>query len=184
MAKNEKSGAGAAGKLVSLERLRTFGDPVLKQPTLLVTEFDDRLEKLAGLMFDVMEREEGVGLAAPQVGVRSRIMVWHNPDRTSERHVFVNPRILERSDAVQVQSEGCLSVPGCMVPVERAEEIVIEAQDLAGGEFRMELAGMLARIVQHEVDHLEGQLILDRTTAEERRKVLKQFRERTLDAES
>ena len=152
MAKNEKSGAGAAGKLVSLERLRTFGDPVLKQPTLLVTEFDDRLEKLAGLMFDVMEREEGVGLAAPQVGVRSRIMVWYNPDRTSERHVFVNPRILERSDAVQVQSEGCLSVPGCMV--------------------------------QHEIDHLEGQLILDRTTAEERRKVLKQFRERTLDAES
>jgi peptide deformylase len=183
MGKNDKAQAKAAQKPAPLESLRTFGDPVLKQPTLPVTEFDDRLQKLAGLMFAVMDREEGVGLAAPQVGVRTRIMVWRHPERPDERYVFVNPRIVERSDAVKVDTEGCLSVPGCTVPVERAEEIVVEAEDLAGDELRMELAGLMARIVQHEVDHLEGRLILDRTTAEERRRVLKEFRERVLRVE-
>ena len=183
MAKNDRTRVDAHTMPVPMERLRLFGDPVLKQPTLPVTEFDGRLEKLAALMFEVMDREEGVGLAAPQVGVRSRIMVWRHPERETERYVFVNPRILERSDIVTVESEGCLSVPGCTVPVERFEEIVVEAEDLAGDGLRMELSGLMARIVQHEVDHLEGRLILDRTTAEERLRVLKEFRERTLRSE-
>ena len=180
MANNERTKPKSSGT-APLERLRTFGDPVLKQPTLTVTEFDSRLERLAQLMLGVMEREDGVGLAAPQVGVRSRIMVWRHPEHENERYVFVNPRILDSSAAVSVDSEGCLSVPGCTVPVERAEEILVEAKDVFGEGIKMELVGLSARIVQHEMDHLEGRLILDRTTPEERRRVLKAFRESVLD---
>ena len=163
-----------------LERLRTFGDPALRQPTHPVTAFDGRLEKLAALMLQVMDREEGVGLAAPQIGVMSRIMVWRNPERESERYVFVNPRVVEASEADYTASEGCLSVPAGTVQVTRHEEVVVEAQDLTGETFQVRLAGLLARIVQHEIDHLDGRLILDRTSPEDRRRALKELRERTL----
>ena len=163
-----------------LEQLRVLGDPVLKQATTPVTVFDSKLEKLARMMLDVMEREEGVGLAATQVGVLSRVMVWKHPESDTERYVFVNPVIVERTEECCTESEGCLSVPGATMPVTRAEEVVVEAQDLTGETMRMQLTGMLARIVQHEVDHLDGYLILDRTSPEERRRVLCELRERSL----
>jgi peptide deformylase len=165
-----------------MEQLRTLGDPVLKQQTVPVTVFDSKLEKLARLMLDVMEREEGVGLAANQIGVLSRVLVWKHPEGDGERYVLVNPRILERSEACCTESEGCLSVPGASMEVTRAEEVVVEAQDLAGESMRMQVSGMAARIVQHEVDHLDGYLILDRTSPEERRRVFKELRERSLSA--
>ncbi len=163
-----------------VEQLRTLGDPVLRQPTNPVTVFDARLEKLAKNMVEIMQREDGVGLAANQVGVLSRMMVWRHPENEDEYYVYVNPQIVERSDACCVESEGCLSVPGATMPVERAEEVTVEAQDLSAGRFRVHLTGMLARIVQHEIDHLDGRLILDRTPPEERRRVLKELRERSL----
>jgi peptide deformylase len=163
-----------------LERLRTFGDPTLKQETHQVTVFDTRLERLARLMHDVMDREEGVGLAAPQIGMLSRVMVWRLPENETERYAFVNPRIVERSETSCTESEGCLSVPGATMEVTRAEEVVVEAQDLAGLPFQVRLSGLPARIVQHEIDHLDGRLILDRTSPEERRRVLKELRERAL----
>jgi peptide deformylase len=107
-------------------------------------------------------------------------MVWRHPENEDERYVFVNPEIVERSEACCTETEGCLSVPGATMPVSRAEEVVVEAQDLAAGEFRVHLGGLLARIVQHEIDHLDGHLILDRTSPEERRRVLTELRERTL----
>jgi peptide deformylase len=165
-----------------LEQIRTLGDPVLKQKANPVTVFDSKLEKLAGVMMDVMEREEGVGLAATQIGVLSRMIVWKHPESDTERYVFVNPDIIERSEACCTEPEGCLSVPGASMEVTRAEEIVVEAQDLAGESMHMHVTGMLARIVQHEVDHLDGYLILDRTSPEERRRVLKELRERSLAA--
>jgi peptide deformylase len=163
-----------------LENLRTFGDPVLKQVTGPVTVFDSRLEKLARVMFEVMEREEGVGLAAPQVGTLTRLMVWRDPENEDERHVYINPRIVAQSETCCTESEGCLSVPGTTMEVTRAEEIDVEAQDLTGAAFEVHLAGLLARIVQHEIDHLDGRLIVDRTSPEERRRVLKELRERSL----
>jgi peptide deformylase len=163
-----------------VERLRVLGDPVLRQPTHPVTAFDARLEKLAELMLDVMEREEGVGLAANQVGVLSRVMVWRHPENEDERYVFVNPRILEMSEECCTESEGCLSVPGATMEVARAEEVVVETQGLDAHAITVHLTGILARIVQHEIDHLDGRLILDRTSPEERRRVMKEFRERTL----
>ena len=166
----------------SLEQLRTFGDPVLRQETKSVTVFDHRLEKLAQVMLEVMDREEGVGLAAPQIGVLRRVMVWRHPEEDAERYVFVNPKIVERSEACSTQTERCLSVPEASMEVTRAEEVVVEAQDLRGEPLEVRLAGFLARIVQHEIDHLDGCLILDRTSPEERRRVLKELRERTLAA--
>jgi len=163
-----------------LERLRTFGDPTLRQTTRPVTDFDARIEKLAQLMFAVMEREEGVGLAAPQIGLLSRIMVWRHPEKDDERHVFVNPQIIERSEECCVETEGCLSLPGAIIEISRSQEILVEAQDTEGKPLQMKLEGMPARVVQHEVDHLDGCLILDRASPEDRRRVLSELRERSL----
>lgn len=174
-AKGPKRAQGAP-----LERLHILGDPALRQPTRPVTVFDGRLQKLAQIMMEVMDREEGVGLAAPQIGVASRVMVWRHPERETERHVFVNPRLVETSETSITDTEGCLSVPGGTVEVARHEEVVVEAQDLKGDVFQMRLTGLLARIVQHELDHLDGCLILDRTSPEERRRVLREIRERQL----
>ncbi len=168
---------------VPLERLRTFGDPALRQQTHAITAFDSRLEKLADTMLQVMRREEGVGLAAPQIGVLSRIMVWRDPEHEEAEHVFVNPQIISRSEECNTTGEGCLSVPGCTVEVERANEVVVTAQDLGGTPIELEASGLVARIMQHEIDHLEGRLILDRATPEERRRALKELRERALETD-
>jgi peptide deformylase len=172
------------GKTRPTEKLRVFGDPVLKQSCREVVDFDKHLEKLVAVMFDIMKREEGVGLAAPQIGLLKRITVWRHPEDEEQRFVFVNPTIVAHSEETTTESEACLSVPGVSMQVERADEVVVEAQDLKGQSFQMRITGYLARIVQHEVDHLEGRLILDRTTVEERRRVLKEYRERTLAGES
>jgi peptide deformylase len=165
-----------------VEQLRTLGDPVLRQATNRVTVFDSRLQKLAKSMMEVMLREEGVGLAANQVGVLARLFVWRHPENGDERYVYVNPEIVERSEACCTESEGCLSVPGATMQVSRSEEVIVEAQDLDGQPIRVHMTGLLARIMQHEIDHLDGRLIIDRTSPEERRRVLKELRERSLTA--
>jgi peptide deformylase len=180
MAKRKENQRSGSVRQVPLEHLRVFGDPVLKQVTIPVSAFDSRLQRLAETLFAVMEREEGVGLAAPQVGSLTRIMVWRHPENEEERYVYINPRILAESEECCTEPEGCLSVPGTTMEVARAEEIDVEAQDLAGTIFQAHLTGLLARIVQHEIDHLDGRLILDRTSPEERRRALKELRERAL----
>src|SRR3990170_1595343 len=115
MADPEDRKGAAQAQGAPLERLHIFGDPTLKEPTHPVTVFDGRLEKLAQIMMRVMEREDGVGLAAPQIGVASRLMVWRHPERDTELHVFVNPRIVESSETSITEIEGCLSVPGASV---------------------------------------------------------------------
>lgn len=163
------------------EQLRTFGDPTLKQKTREVTVFDARLKALSDLMFEVMEREGGVGLAAPQIGTLSRIMVWKNPEDNDASQTFVNPRIVLCSEEATSAEEGCLSVPGVQMQITRPDEVTVEFQDLSGVSFEVHLAGFPARVVQHEIDHLEGYLILDRCSKEERRRVLKELRERSLE---
>lgn len=163
----------------NLAQLRIFGDPVLRQPARPVTQFDDRLERLAKVMASTMEQEDGVGLAANQIGVLSRIIVWRLPEAEEDLNVFVNPVILKASESMVTDTEGCLSVPGVTVEVPRAEEVIVEAQDLRGRAFTVHLSGLAARIIQHEVDHLDGRLILDRTTPEERLRALRELRERT-----
>ena len=171
-------------KAVPLAQIRTLGDPVLRQQTKPVTAFDARLKKLAQVMMEVMVRDEGVGLAANQIGVVSRVMVWRNPDADEERYAWVNPVIVEESEARCTETEGCLSVPGAAMEVARAEEVVVECQDLSGEPLRVRLVGLPARIAQHEIDHLEGRLILDRASPEERRRVMKELREQALAVET
>jgi peptide deformylase len=166
---------------VPLERLRVLGDPELRSQTNEVIVFDARLQKLAETMLGVMHREDGVGLAAPQIGVLSRIMVWRHPDNEGEEYIFVNPHVVSCSEERETAGEGCLSVPYCTVEVERPTAVVVHAQDVSGTPIELEAEGLVARIVQHEIDHLDGRLILDRATPEERRRVLKEIRERALE---
>jgi peptide deformylase len=163
-----------------IDRLRVFGDPVLKQESRTVSDFGEELARLAKLMFEVMDREEGIGLAAPQIGIGKKLMVWRDPE-SEDRYALANPRITARSEGVDTETEGCLSLPGHAMEVPRADWVRVEAQDLDGNPVTLELSGYRARIMQHEVDHLEGRLILDRTTGEERRRVLRAIRERTLE---
>jgi peptide deformylase len=164
--------------------IRTLGDPVLKEQARSVTIFDEKLVRLAAQMAEAMDREEGVGLAATQLGVLSSIIVWRDPESDDELHTFVNPVITECSEACTTASEGCLSMPGMSVEVTRPDEVSVSAEDVWGVGLQMRLSGFSARIVQHEIDHLEGRLILDRATPEERLRALKERRERTLATDS
>jgi peptide deformylase len=163
-----------------IDKLRLFGDPLLKTESRTVSDFGEELSKLAQLMFEVMDREEGIGLAAPQIGIGKKLMVWRDPE-TDERYALANPRIVARSDDTETETEGCLSLPGHAMEVSRADWVRVEAQDLQGNPLTLEVSGYRARIMQHEVDHLEGRLILDRTSGDERRRVLRAIRERTLE---
>ncbi len=159
--------------------IRTVGDPVLRETCRDVTSFDAGLRRLAKDMLEIMDEAEGIGLAASQIGVIKRLIVCRDPD-TDEAFTFVNPTIVQRSQNECVGSEGCLSVPGFSVEVPRAEWVVMEACDVKGNPLRVEAKDIFARVLQHEIDHLEGRLILDRTSAEERRRVLKTIRDRKL----
>lgn len=142
-----------------------FGDPILRQKTTPVTEFDDDLRDLVEDMFRIMYEEEGLGLAAPQAGDGRRVFVLDVPAEHEDEHdlklVMVNPR-LETRGKIVASEEGCLSIPGIREKVNRPEEVRVVFQDLAGDEYELEAEGIVARAVQHEFDHLEGILFVDR----------------------
>ena len=157
--------------------IRQFGDPVLKSRATPVKEFDEQLEKLAQDMLATMREHEGVGLAANQVGRLKRILVAAIED---EEFVIVNPVIEDRSEEAAKETEGCLSIPGIHVGVERPTAITISGSDAAGNPVRMEVTDLLARVFQHEVDHLDGVTILERTDRESRKAAMRELRERLL----
>jgi peptide deformylase len=145
-------------------------------PARPVELFDDDLARLADKMAHLMRDAHGVGLAATQVGVLQRLFVFQVAAE-EEARAIVNPEITKRSKVVEVADEGCLSLQGVLVPVERALDVTIEGQDLEGAPLRLELDEMDARVVQHELDHLDGVLILERTTDEARRGALATLRQ-------
>ena len=161
--------------------IRMFGDPVLKVRATPVKDFDESLERLAEDMKRVMREAEGVGLAANQIGRLKRIFVAAYEDE-GEVHEFaiVNPMIEERSEACEKNIEGCLSIPETRVEVERSCAVTISGKDPSGTPVRIEAEGLLARIFQHEIDHLDGILILDRTDRESRKNAMREIRERML----
>lgn len=161
---------------VALE-IKTFGDPVLKTRAAKVKEFDDALLRLTEEMLVTMHDREGVGLAANQVGRLRRVLVAAVEE---DEYVVVNPVIEAFSDETEVLAEGCLSIPGIQVEVERPVAITLSGQDAAGEDLRLEVEGLLARVFQHEVDHLDGVLILDRTDRESRKAALREWREHLL----
>jgi len=161
--------------------MRTFGDPVLKTRAAPVEDFDEALERLAEEMLATMREQEGVGLAANQVGRLKRILVAAVED---DEYVLVNPVIEEASETTKSGPEGCLSIPGIQVVVERPTMIKISGRDVSGKPIKIEVEGLLARIFQHEVDHLDGVLILDRTDRASRKAAMREWRERLLAQQS
>ncbi len=157
--------------------VKTFGDPVLKTRAARVKVFDDALLRLTEEMLVTMREREGVGLAANQVGRLRRVLVAGIEE---DEYVLINPVIEARSDETEVLPEGCLSIPGILVDVERPVAVTVSGQDAAGEEVRFEAEGLLARVFQHEIDHLDGVLILDRTDRESRKAALREWRERLL----
>ena len=157
--------------------IRTFGDPVLKTRAAPVETFDDALAHLAEEMLTTMREHEGVGLAANQVGRLRRILVAATED---EEYVIVNPQIEEAAQDTEKAVEGCLSIPDIQVEVERPTAVTLSGQDATGSPLRIETSGLLARIFQHELDHLNGVLILDRTDRESRKAAMREMRERLL----
>jgi peptide deformylase len=160
----------------ALSQVVKFGDPVLRSEASPVTEFDSDLAADAERMIALMRDAIGVGLAATQLGTLRRMLVFQ-VGTEAEPTVLVNPEIEWRSEELVTAEEGCLSLPGIVVDVERPLHVRAQAVDLRGEPLSIEASGLEARVIQHEVDHLNGVLMLDRTEREQRRGALAALRE-------
>jgi peptide deformylase len=160
----------------ALAQVVKFGEPVLKSKASPVTEFDERLEADAERMIGLMRDAIGVGLAATQLGTLRRMLVFQVGSE-AEPTVLVNPAIEWSSDDLVTAEEGCLSLPGVVVDVERPLHVRASAVDVHGEPLSLEASGLEARVIQHEVDHLDGVLMLDRTEEDQRRGALRALRE-------
>ena len=166
----------AATRRLALAQIRQYPDPVLRLEAQEVQEFDGDLAQLVERMIRLMQDARGVGLAANQVGILRRVFVIQ-AEEEQEPRALVNPVIVERSDELDEDDEGCLSMQGVVVPVERPVRVRIEARDEEGNPVTLELEGLPARVAQHELDHLDGVLIFDRTTPEGKREALAVLRQ-------
>ncbi len=153
--------------------IRTFGDPVLKTPAAAITQIDGKVARLVDDMFDTLyASDSGIGLAAPQIGVQKQIFVWEIDD---EAMVIINPEIVE-SRGEWVYDEGCLSIPGLYVEMLRPNEVLMRGLDLDGNEIEIEASELMGRLFQHELDHLNGMLMFDRMTPDQRKEALAEYR--------
>jgi peptide deformylase len=157
-----------AKRRLALAQIRQYPDPVLRLEAQEVVEFDGDLQQLVERMIHLMQDARGVGLAANQVGILRRVYVIQ-AEEDEEPRALVNPVIVDRSSEVDEDDEGCLSMQGVVVPVERPVRVRIEARDADGNPVALELEGLPARVAQHELDHLDGVLIIDRTTPDGKR---------------
>jgi peptide deformylase len=165
-----------AKRRLALAQIRQYPDPVLRLVSQEVGEFDQDLQQLVERRVRLMQDARGVGLAANQVGVLRRVFVIQADDEEEPR-ALVNPAIVERSDEVDEDEEGCLSMQGVVVAVQRPIRVRLEASDEDGNPVTLELEGLPARVAQHELDHLDGVLILDRTSDEDRREAMAVLRQ-------
>ncbi len=155
--------------------IRTYGDASLRKKAAPVEVIDEEIRALCNLMMQVMIRENGAGLAAPQIGVSKRIFVL---DANDELHVFINPELVELSEEAEITREGCLSVPGVDAAVPRASRAVVEGLNVDGERVRLEGEGIVARAIQHEMDHLNGNLYIDHLSTARRQSLIKEFQRR------
>jgi peptide deformylase len=163
-----------ARRRLALAQIRQYPDPVLKMQARKIDAHDADLRRLVERMTRLMQEANGVGLAATQVGILRRVFVFQRGD--DDPAAIVNPQIVQRSDELETDDEGCLSLQGVQVPVERSVAVTIEGTDETGAPVSYALEELSARVAQHEVDHLDGVLILDRTTPEARREALAKLR--------
>ena len=164
-----------ARRRLALSQIRQYPDAALKMTARPVEEFDEDLRRLAERMIALMRDASGVGLAGNQAGVLRRIVVMQ-PDQDGDAFAVVNPVIVARGEEREIDEEGCLSLAGVLAPVERATTVGLEGQGIDGEQLALELEGLAARVAQHELDHLDGILIIDRTTKEARREALARLR--------
>jgi peptide deformylase len=168
--------ATRAKREAALRHVRKYGDPVLRSRARPVEVFDgalaDEVKRMGALMHDAL----GIGLAATQLGVMHRLLVYR-VDPEAPLGVLVNPRIEWSGDEVETLEEGCLSLPGVGVEVERPVRVRVSALDETGSQLVVEASGLEARVIQHEVDHLDGVLILDRCTRDQRKQAMRAMRE-------
>jgi peptide deformylase len=167
-----------ARRQLALAQVRQYGDPVLRMRAHEVTSFDEDLQRLATRMKQLMRDARGVGLAATQVGILQRVFVFQKGE--DDVVAVVNPTLSDLSDETEIEDEGCLSIQGVTMPVERHLHVSLEGKDEEGNDVRFELEGHPARVAQHELDHLDGTLILDRTTDEARKEALAVLRPRPI----
>jgi peptide deformylase len=160
----------------ALEHVRKFGDPVLRAKALPVDRFDAALEGEIERMGELMHHALGVGLAATQLGILHRVLVYR-VDPEDPVTALVNPVLEWSSEELAVAEEGCLSLPGVHVEVERPAQVRVRARDAAGEQLEVHAEGLQARVIQHEIDHLEGVLILDRISREVRKQAMRAMRE-------
>jgi peptide deformylase len=176
--KNEQLDAEhEARRRLALAQIRQYPDAALKMKARPVEQFDDELRSLVERMKLLMKDASGIGLAATQVGTLQRLFVFQ-PNEDDDPVAIVNPEIVERSEETDVDDEGCLSIQGILVPVERAVAVTLVGRNEQGEDVRYELEDVYARAAQHESDHLDGVLMLDRTTPEARREALGKLRPR------
>ncbi len=164
-----------ARRQIALSQVRQYGDPVLRMRAQEVAAFDEELTRLAERMILLMHDADGVGLAATQVGVLRRVFVFHSE---GEDRVVVNPELTVTGSESEVDEEGCLSLGPVRMPVERVLAVTLDGFDASGAPVHLELEGLPARVVQHELDHLDGKLIIDRTDPDSRREAMAQLRPR------
>jgi peptide deformylase len=165
-----------ARRVAAMSLIRRLGDPVLKSSATPVDRFDESLRRQVGRMAGIMSDALGVGLAAPQLGISQRLLVYRvGPDAPVV--VLANPELEWTSGDAEAGEEGCLSIPGVTVDVERPVHVRVRALDEEGEERMVEASGLEARVIQHEMDHLDGVLILERTTRDERKRALRELRE-------
>ena len=159
---------------MTIRPIRELGDPVLRTPADEVTKFDGWLASLIKDLVETVDHPGRAGLAAPQIGVSARVFSYNIEGVIGH---MVNPRIVELSEEIQDGDEGCLSIPGIWAPTVRAMHAVVEGFDVHGEPLRLEGSGLMARCLQHEVDHLDGKVFLDRLTGEARKAALRALRE-------
>ncbi len=170
-----------ARRVAAMSFIRRLGDPVLKSSATVVDRFDDSLRMQVSRMAAIMGDALGVGLAAPQLGISQRLLVYRvGPD--APVIALANPELEWASDEREALDEGCLSIPGVSVDVERPVYVRVRALDEEGELRTVEASGLEARVIQHEMDHLDGVLILDRTSRDERKRALRELRDAERDA--
>jgi peptide deformylase len=158
-----------------IRQIHLLGDPVLRTPARPVAEVTDELRRLIQDMLETMYDADGIGLAAPQVGVSQRVIVLDVHEPGSEPLALINPDLIDRSEETDRAEEGCLSIPGLRDVVERSSRVVVRALTPAGEERQIEAEGLLARALQHEIDHLDGVLFIDRVSPIKRRMLLSRW---------
>jgi len=155
-------------------KIRTYPDPILAQKAAPVTDFGPEMQKLFDDMIESMYAFDGVGLAAPQIGISRQIFVACPTMRKGEEIIVINP-VIESSSGKEKAAEGCLSLPGISAEIERATKLMVTYQDPSGKRIRVEARDFAARVFQHEIDHLNGKLLIDHFAGKKRDELLKQY---------